>query len=283
MIKKYFSLTKPGIIAGNALAAFAGFSLAAHGEVISWLLPAVLLGIAMVIGGSCVLNNVLDRDIDARMRRTMGRGLVDRTISVQGALAFALILISLGLLVLWYSANLLTAALACFGVFAYVCVYSMWAKRTTAYATEIGSISGGLPPVIGYVAVTGSIDVAAVLLFVILCGWQMPHFFAIALRRMDEYAAACIPVLPLTKGIRATKMRMSVYMVLFGAALISLYGYGYVGMLYLAIMIPAWCVWLVVFVRGLNNPDTVAWARKVFLFSLVFLPLLALSITIGGV
>jgi protoheme IX farnesyltransferase len=192
-IKAYYRLTKPGIVYGNALMYAAGFFLASSSG-IDWLLFfAGLAGLSFVIAGACVFNNIADRELDAKMPRTQKRAIVTGVVSVAAATRFAYALSITGLLELYllttYSAFL--AALIGFAV--YVFVYTPL-KPKTKYALFIGAIAGATPPVVGYAAVTDTYDAWALLLFVLLFAWQIPHFVSIAFYRYEDYAAGGVPL-----------------------------------------------------------------------------------------
>ena len=204
MIKTYYLLTKPGIIYGNSINTAGGFLLAAKGVIDPLLFLAALIGTAFVIGSACVFNNYIDREIDEKMARTKKRALVTGDIPVKNALIFGTLLGILGFLILFSYTNLLTGVIGVIGVVMYVVVYGYF-KRRTVHGTLIGSISGAIPPVAGYTAVTNLIDTGAILLFLILVFWQMPHFYAIAVYRIEDYKKAGIPVLSVVKGIPTTK------------------------------------------------------------------------------
>jgi protoheme IX farnesyltransferase len=269
-IKNYYYLTKPGIIYGNLIAVIAGFFLASKGYFNPLLFLATLLGIGLVIGSGCVFNNYIDREIDEKMDRTKKRALVTKKIPVKNALIFGTILGLLGFDLLYFLANPLTAFIAFVGFFFYVVMYSIW-KRKSSFGTIVGSISGAVPPVVGYTAVTNNFDIAAFLLFLILVIWQMPHFYAIAIFRIKDYAEAKIPVLPITKGVKHTKIQMLFYI----AALICiaplLTVFGYTGYLYLVVMLLVTCIWLFKAVKGFKTTDNTLWARNLFKFSLIVL------------
>ncbi len=208
MIKTYTTLTKPGIIFGNAVTATAGFALASKGHVDFLLFCAMLVGLSLVIGSACVWNNYIDRGMDEKMVRTRNRALVKGVIPVPYALCFAMVLSFFGIGLLALTTNLLTVSIAACGFFIYVVLYGI-SKYRTSLGTLIGSIAGAVPPVVGYTAVTGCVDLAALLLFLIVVFWQMPHFFAIAMYRLEDYTAASIPVLPVSKGIYTAKENSS--------------------------------------------------------------------------
>jgi protoheme IX farnesyltransferase len=279
MFKAYYQLTKPGIIYGNAITAIGGFFLASRGHVDLGLFVAMLVGLCLVIASGCVFNNYIDRDIDHRMARTKKRALVMGDISGRSALIYATILGLLGAGILGMFTNILTLSLALLGFFFYVVVYSMFWKRRSVHGTVVGSISGAIPPVVGYCAVTNSFDVGAVILFLILVCWQMPHFYAIAIYRQKEYAEAGVPVLPIVKGIRATKIQIVAYIAAFIIATMALVVYIHMGVIYFLIMTVLGLMWLSRGMQGFKTTDDAKWARKVFLFSLILIT--AFSVTIS--
>src|SRR5579871_4902777 len=163
LFKAYYYLIKPGIVYSNMLAAIAGFFLAARGNVSVSLLLALIFGLGLVIASACVFNNYFDREIDAKMDRTQNRALVQKIIHTQNALVYGFILGLLGFISLIFFTNLLTAFIGFIGFIFYVFLYT-FGKRRTVYGTLIGSISGAVPPVAGYCAVTNHFDFAAFLL-----------------------------------------------------------------------------------------------------------------------
>lgn len=274
IIKAYYRLTKPGIIYGNILTAAAGFLLGSRGSIDFFGLLAAIAGTALVIASGCVINNYIDRDIDAKMKRTSKRALVSGIISGSQALVYAGVLGVAGFTVLATQTNSLTLGIGVIGFIDYVVFYT-WSKRHTTFATLIGSISGATPIVAGYTAATGSFDIGALLLFLIMVIWQMPHFYAIALFRQDDYAAAGIPVLPIVKGIRHAKIEILLYVVAFGAIVAALALYDVTGLTFTTVMFALSGLWLWRGLQGFSVNDDKRWARRMFLFSLIVL--LALS------
>lgn len=263
------------------MTATAGFLLAARGEVDFGLLIAMLVGISLVIASACVCNNYMDRSIDQHMSRTNQRALVSGVISGRSALTFASVLGISGMLILIIWVNLLAAALGAFGFLAYVFIYGYF-KRRSVYGTIVGSISGAVPPVVGYAAVTNSLDVAALILFLILVLWQMPHFYAIAIFRQDDYKAADIPVLPLVSGRRVTKLHIIAYIVAFITAAGSLSVFGYTSVWFALTVFIIGGMWMWHGFQGLATDDDVRWARKSFSMSLIVISLLCLAIGIDS-
>jgi protoheme IX farnesyltransferase len=269
-LKAYYYLTKPGIIRGNMLTASAGYLLASRGTVGYLTGIATLLGLALVIASACVTNNYLDIDLDKKMVRTAKRALVTGKISKNSALSFATALLAGGVLTLGIFVNGISLAFALFGWFAYVVIYGYFKRRTTL-GTAVGSISGAIPPVVGYVAVTGRVDTAAVLLFLILAFWQMPHFFAIAMYRAKDYAAAGLPVLPVKKSFKNTKIQCLIYIIAYTIVSLLLTAYGYTGKIYLVFMLLAGGYWLFRALQGFHAADDIVWAKKLFFTSLFVL------------
>lgn len=270
MFKSYYLLTKPGIIYSNVLTATGGFFLAAKGHFDILLFLAMLFGLGFVIASACVFNNYIDRGIDSKMTRTQKRALVTKQISVSQALLFAAILGIFGFSLLLFYTNLLTAFVAFIGFFFYVVIYSIW-KRRSEFGTVVGSVSGAVPPVVGYCAVTNRFDIGALLLFFILVVWQMPHFYAIATFRSKDYAAASIPVLPLKKGMQQTKVQMLLYIIAFLISVTLLTLLRYTGYLFLLVILALGIYWLVIAVQGFYSHDEKHWARQMFFFSLILI------------
>jgi heme o synthase len=279
MIKTYYLLTKPGIIMGNAITAVAGFLLASKGTVDLLLLLKTVVGLSFVIASACVFNNYVDRDLDEKMERTKQRALVTGVISGQTACLFAALLGCLGFSLLLYATNLLAVSVAFTAFFIYVVLYGFWKRRKTI-ATLVGSVAGAFPPVVGYVAVSNHIDMGAWLLFSILVLWQMPHFFAIAMYRLEDYKAASVAVLPVVKGIYATKVQMLLYIASFLIATSMLTFCGYTGYRYLLTMLLLGAAWLYMSLQGFKAVNDTLWARRMFLFSLVVITVLSLMISI---
>ncbi len=279
MIREYYQLAKPGIVFGNAVTAVGGFALASKGHIDPWLLIATLFGISFIVGASCVFNNYMDRMADAKMSRTQKRPLVTGTISTQKALLFGSLLTFLGGATLALFANLLSLALALIGMAVYLGLYTVL-KYRTAHCTLVGSIAGGIPPMVGYCAVSGRIDMGALLIFLILVLWQMPHFFAIAMYRADEFAAASIQVLPITRGVHVAKVQMLLYVAAFLIAATLLTFFGYTGFIYLAAAFLCGFAWLWLAIQGFKVENEKKWARKMFVLSLQVITLLSVMIAI---
>jgi len=280
-MREYYKLTKPGIIYGNAITAIAGFLLASKGQVDPKLLLAMIVGLSLVIASGCVFNNIYDSKIDSLMERTKNRAMAAGKISKTNALAFGAILGFLGFFVLHFHTNPAALLAALLGFVVYVFFYTPL-KHKTVYATLIGAIAGATPPVVGYTAVTNKFDAGAIILFIILVLWQMPHFYAIAIYRLKDYAAASIPVLPIKSGIKTTKIHMFVYIILFIIAAASLTYYKIAGYTYLAVAIILGLTWLYYAIKGFEVADNALWAKKMFRFSLIVLTSLSVMLALNN-
>ncbi len=277
MLRKYLFLTKPGILFGNFITTLGGFFLAAQGSIDILLLLLTLLGTTLVVASGCVVNNVIDQDIDTKMQRTRNRALVKKTISPTVALIYALVLGVIGFSILWFGVNGYAFLFAMIGFIVYVGFYSLWTKRTSIHQTVIGSISGASPPVIGYTAVTHQFDVAALLLFLAYALWQMPHSWAIAIYRFDDYKNAGIPILPVARSIYRTKIECVIYILLFAAVLNGLYCFGYTNVFFLITFNALTAYWLYLSVIGFKAVNDQLWAKRFFLYSVILITLLSLS------
>lgn len=271
MLKEYYALVKPGIIYGNAITASAGFLLASRGSIDLSLFIAMLAGIVLVMASGCVINNYIDRDIDAIMERTQKRPLVTGTIPLRHALVLGGALGILGFGVLYMYVNALAAMIALLGWYVYVVIYSLWLKRASVWGTPAGAISGAVPPVVGYVAVTGHIDGAAGLLFVILMLWQMPHSYAVALYRKHDYTTARLPVFSVRNSAYRTSLHSTFYIVCLMFAMALLWVLEYAGPTFFALGMLLGFWWLVVSARGMAAHDITRWARSMFLISIVMI------------
>ncbi|CAM3629435.1 Protoheme IX farnesyltransferase [Vibrio aerogenes CECT 7868] len=280
MIKGYLSITKPGIIIGNLISTAAGFFLAAKTEAATpLLLLYAMSGVALVIASGCVINNIFDRDIDRKMSRTRERLLVRGEINIDHAFIFAIILLISGTALLYLQTNPLTTVIVLLGYIFYVFFYTMWYKRTSVYGTLVGSISGAVPPLAGYLAVTNYISPESLLLFALFCLWQMPHSYAIAMFRMQDYRQAGIPVLPVVSGIKKARQHMMAYVAAFNAVALGLYLAGNTGYEYLVVAAVVCFMWTRVTFRKMDSDNYEGWSRQVFKMSLVVV--MSLSTVLG--
>jgi heme o synthase len=273
-VRNYLSITKPGIIRGNVITLCGGFFLASRGHIDLLLLLFTAMGMSLVIACGCVLNNILDRDIDLLMTRTKERVIAQGLISKEAAAIYAIILGVLGFLLLYFKTNMLTVLVSSIGLFFYVVVYTISMKRRSPLGTIVGGVSGAIPPVVGYCAVTNRFDLGAVLLFLILFFWQLPHFYAIAIYRLEDYQAASIPVLPATKGMRRTKRSILAYIAVFTVVAVMPAIFGYAGVAYFIVALALGAYWFYTGLKGFKTQSEKPWARKMFLLSIVVIALL---------
>ncbi len=232
--RRYLELTKPKVVALITFTAVVGTLLASPGLPPLDALVWGNLGIALAAASAAAINHVLDRRIDAQMARTRARPLPTGALSERQALAFAALLGVSSMGVLAFLVNLLTAVLTFLSLIGYAVVYTVWLKRATPQNIVIGGTAGAAPPVLGWAAVSDSIDPNALLLALIIFVWTPPHFWALAIARRDDYARAGIPMLPVTHGVAYTRLQVLLYTVLLVVVTLMPYLTRMSGLVYLA-------------------------------------------------
>lgn len=272
---RLFTVTKPGIIFGNIITLSGGFFLASQAGFNFLTLLISIIGMSLVVACGCVLNNIIDQDIDQIMKRTKNRVLAKKEMSRLAAFVYALFLGLAGLATFYFGTNPLTTAIAFIGLCVYVGFYSLWFKRKSVFGTAIGGVAGAVPPVVGYCAVTNRFDIGALILFLILFIWQLPHSYSIAIFRLEDYSAAGIPVLPVTKGVERAKEHMCFYTVIFTIAAIMPTVFGFTGLAYLIVALIAGGVWIHRSIKGFSTDNNVSWARKMFAISILDITILS--------
>jgi len=273
---------KTGIIKSNLIPMFAGLTLSLYTYQISifekW--PEIIfafIGTILVIGAAGAFNNLYDRDIDSIMQRTQSRPTVTEEIKPSTVLWLGIFMSIFGIISLALTTPL-AAFLGFLGLFFYIVPYTMWSKRRTVYNTEIGSISGAMPPLIGWAAIYPDITHPAILgLFVITIIWQMPHFYAIAIRRHNEYKAAKVPMLPVVKGIKRTYVQTNIYLIVL-IAISFLFGSLSIGLMLVALLLGI--IWLVLSMVGSKRMDSEKWAKSMFIYSLIYMTILFSTVII---
>jgi len=273
-IHDFAALTKPRVMSLVMFTAMVGFTVA-PGRRDALTGCIVLLSIASGAGGAGALNMWYEADLDAAMTRTAGRPLPRGRVSRSEALAFGLALAAAGVAVLGL-VNLPAAALLASTVFFYVVIYTMWLKRRTPQNIVIGGAAGALPPLIGWVAATGTVGLEPLLLFLIILLWTPPHFWALSLDRVGEYARAGIPMLPVVAGAAATKRQILVYSAMLATASLLPFALGFTGALYGAVACSCGAALLHRAIRlYTGSTDSEArLARRLFAFSILYLFLL---------
>lgn len=279
-IQQYLKLTKPGVLFGNVLTAVAGYLFASSNGFYIGEFAAMLTGTTLVIASACTLNNYLDQDIDAKMERTKSRPLIDGSVSPAGALLFAIVLGIAGVFILQRLSDPLVLLLGIIGFITYVWLYGAFTKRQSVHGTLVGSVSGAIPILAGYVAAAHTIDVNAALLFLILFFWQEPEFYSIAIYRREEYKTAGIPVISVIHGVDRTVKEIFTYTFLFIVATLLLAIAGSASYTYLAVMTSACLYWIHLGWQGFQQKNTAAWARRMFHASINMLLLLCLMLSI---
>lgn len=281
VIQDFLALIKIGIVNSNMITVFTGFFLAIQLSPLKFLASLDLLfyalaGSGLIIAGSAALNNLIDRDIDPVMSRTKSRPTVTGRFNSSAVLALALTFIVVGELFL-FSASMAAGLWGLAGVFSYVVLYSMWSKRKYVSNTVVGSLSGAIPPLIGWAVVEPSLGAGAWALFLIMFIWQPPHFYALAMRRTEEYRAANIPMLPVVKGFKRTKVSMLGWVLLLFPLPFLLADLG-IGFIILATALNIG--WLYFAIRGFKAKDDLKWATGMFVYSLNYMTILFVSIII---
>jgi heme o synthase len=271
----YVALTKPRIIELLLITTVPAMVLAAGRWPGTWLVVATLIGGSLSAGGANALNMYYDRDIDEVMRRTRARPLARHEVEPRNALVFGVVLGVAGFAWLWVFTTLLAAVLATAALLFYVLVYTMALKRSTVQNIVIGGAAGAAPTLVGWAAVSGTVGVPAWVLFLIVFYWTPPHFWALAVRYKDDYAAAGVPMLPVVAGVEATTRRMLLYTGLMVGVSLLLVPLGGMSWIYLgaALGLGGWFLWDTW--RVVNHPEQ---AMRLFTTSTVYLSALFASV-----
>lgn len=278
----YLQLIKPGITLSNTITAIAGYLFAAGLYGFKGItLLFVSIGVAMVVASACVANNIIDRNIDTKMKRTSARAVASGQITIQSATLLSIILGVGGTTMLWAGVNTLTAKLGVLAFVWYVVIYT-FSKRKTPLSTIVGAVSGALPPVAGYTAATSQLDLTAAILFALLFVWQLPHFYAIAIFRRSDYQKAGIPVWSVKYGEASTRRQIMFWLVVF-SLLVPLLTLSSGASIYFAyIMVPVALYWAADGALSFRRLDDTVWARRTFGTSLVVLILLSTTLSLNG-
>jgi protoheme IX farnesyltransferase len=278
----YFRLTKPRIILLLLVTTVPAMVLAARGLPSPWLVLATLAGGTLAAGSANAINCYLDRDVDEVMRRTRRRPIPAHQVSPEQALRFGYVLGAVSFLFLSIAVNVLAASLALSAIAFYVFVYTLWLKRTTTQNIVIGGAAGGVPALVGWAAVTGSVGLPAWVLFAIVFVWTPPHFWALALRYRSDYAAAGIPMLPVVRGAEETRRQILQYSLALFATTLVLYPVGHMGPVYLGTAVVLGGLFVYRALR-LWRERTPALAMRLFTFSIAYLALLFLAVAADAV
>lgn len=288
--KDYLSVLKLGIVLPNLLMAVIGMWLAASGPIGFFSLSIrtisfSIVGIFMILASGTSFNNYFDQDIDQLMKRTSERVLAQGKIPAGRVLLISIAMLIVGMAFL-SAVNVATAAIALAGWIGYAVIYTVWFKRRHWVNTIVGSFSGAVPPVIGWVAASGHLAWGGFILFIIMFLWQPPHFYAIAIKRREDYENAGIPMLPVVKGFETTQKHILVSIILLIPATILLYIFTKMNSLYLFLAIILGVGWLLQArwnrAKEYKESDMVNWSQKNFIYSLIYLVALMIAMFIGS-
>jgi protoheme IX farnesyltransferase len=278
-LRDYVALTKPNVMSLLLFTTFMAMFIAQRGVPAPLLVLWTLLGGAFAAGASGALNMYFDRDIDAVMTRTRARPIPSGRLPAQHALIFGLVLGVASFAVLALGVNLLAALLALAGIAFYVGVYTLWLKRTSVQNIVIGGAAGAVPPLVGWAAVTGHLDLTAALLFLIIFLWTPPHFWALALIAKGEYAKVGIPMLPVIRGDAVTKRHIVVYSVALVLLTLALTPLHVMGVVYLACALALDALFLLYALR-VASVGTIAAERAMYKYSMLYLALLFVAMVV---
>lgn len=275
------ALFKAGVLISNVLPVFTGFWLALHftnASIVNHLdvLLLTMIGSAFVMAGALIINNWYDVDIDRIMARTKNRPTVTGTISLNIVLTMGITLTAIGFICLLFT-SIEATIYAFIGWFTYVILYTVWSKRRFTLNTVIGSISGAVTPLIGWAAIEPAAHIIPIVLFLILFIWQMPHTFAIAMKKSEEYKAARVAMLPVVHGFEMTKRQIVVYV--FCLLPLPFYLMS-LGTTFFVVATVLNVTWLAVSIYGFFTKDDLKWARIIFLFSVNYIMILFLMMII---
>ena len=269
----YLTLCKPKVVSLIVFTAVVGMFLATPNMVPWDVLIYGTIGIGLAASSAATINHVIDYRIDSIMARTMRRPLPEGKISVVNAIIFAWFLGTISMGILAFLVNTLTAGLTALSLIGYGFIYSMFLKRATPQNIVIGGAAGAAPPVLGWTAVTGTLDPNSLLLFLIIFVWTPPHFWALAIYRRDDYAAAGIPMLPVTHGVEFTRLQILLYTILLFVVTLLPYLVGMSGLFYLvgAVLLGVGFLYYAILMR-FNHDDRLA--MRTFSYSIIYLMIL---------
>jgi len=276
--RHYFELTKPKVVSLILFTAAVGMLLAMEGPVPWTQWVAGLFGIGLAAGAGAVFNHVAEARTDALMERTRDRPLPSGRVTRDRAFLFGVALATAALALLLLGTNALAAALTFLSLIGYAAIYTLYLKRTTPQNIVWGGAAGAAPPLLGWVAITGSLDLEAWLLFLLIFTWTPPHFWALAIRRRHEYARAGLPMLPVTHGVAFTQWQVLGYTIMLLAVSLLPFALGWRGPLYLAGAVALGIGFVVQALRLFRQPEQramSAFGYSIFYLTMLFVLLLA--------
>ena len=279
ILNDYVVLTKPKVQSLLLLTTVAAMEIAGSPSIS--LIILTCLGGYLSAGGAGAVNHWYDRDIDLQMERTSTRPVASGRVKPNAALAFGLILAAVSLIEMTLFVNLLSALLAFSGFLGYTLMYTVWLKRSTPQNIVIGGAAGAVPPLVGWAAVTGSLELAAIYLFAIVFYWTPPHFWALSLMMKDEYAKVGVPMMPVVRGEDETRRQIVLYTVLLIAVTLLPVAGGLFGLLYLVAAVILDGIFLTLAIR-LQKAATRPAALRLYLYSLGYLALLFAAMVVDS-
>lgn len=269
--RDYYELTKPRVVLLIVFTAIVGMFLSVPGLPDIAAMAFGTIGIGMASSSAAVFNHVLDARTDILMMRTRGRPLPQGKLTEKAALIFASILCVISMIILWFLVNPLTAVLTFLSLIGYAVVYTVWLKRATPQNIVIGGAAGAAPPVLGWTAITNDVSSSALLLFLIVFVWTPPHFWALAIARLEEYRKVEIPMLPVTHGVAYTRLNILLYSILLLLITILPYLIGMSGLIYLAAALGLGIYFLYYAVRMYRNYEDEELPMRMFRYSIAYL------------
>jgi protoheme IX farnesyltransferase len=278
--RDYYELTKPRVVMLIVFTAIVGRFL----SVPDWpgIEPLIYgtLGIGMAASSAAVFNHVLDHRTDILMMRTRGRPLPQGKLTEKSALIFASVLCVAAMIILWFLVNPLTAVLTFFSLIGYAVIYTVWLKRATPQNIVIGGAAGAAPPILGWTAVTNEVTSEPLLLFLIVFVWTPPHFWALAIARLEEYAKVEIPMLPVTHGVPYTRLNILLYSILLLLVTLMPYLIGMSGLIYLLAAIGLGVYFLYYAIRMYRDHEDEELPMRMFKYSISYLGFLFAALLI---
>ena len=284
-VRDYFSLLKPRVMSLVVFTGMVGMLLAVlttSAALHPFLAFVTIFSIALGSGASGAINMWFDRDIDAIMKRTKNRPIPAGRINHAEALGFGIVMAIASVVLLTITANVVAGALLAAAIMFYVFIYTIWLKRLTPQNIVIGGAAGAFPPMIGWAAVTGDVTLFPVILFMIIFIWTPPHFWALSLLIKDEYKNAGVPMLPVTSGAALTKTKIIIYTIIMCVIALTPYLAGFSGKLYLIVALVLNAIFLY-YAANILRDKTTKYARKTFLFSILYLFTLFLALVIDAI
>ena len=280
--RSYVALTKPNIIWLLLVTTIPAMVVANGGWPSTWLVVATIIGGMLAAGGANAINQFAERDIDAQMARTRKRPLVAGTVAPRNAAVFGVVLGVLAAAWLLAMVNTIAALLTVGAILVYVPLYTYYLKRTTVHNVVIGGAAGAAPPLIGWAAVTGGVSAEALLLFLIVFYWTPAHFWALALVFEDQYRAAGVPMMPVVRGVAATKQQILLYSALTVALTLIFWSVAQLGVIYLAVAVLGGGGFIALAVL-LHRSEGDAGAMRLFTYSIVYLAVLFVSMALDEI